>query len=70
MKSSGKIIKRIAMEEGVTITELAERLGISRQALYKRLNGGMRYDNFVECIEALGYEIHYERFKDGEADSH
>ena len=43
----------------MTITELAERIGISRQALYKRLEGGMRYESFYECIRALGYELYY-----------
>ena len=55
----GKLIKIICITEGVSITELAQRLGISRQALYKRLEGDIRFSNFVECIEALGYELYY-----------
>lgn len=59
MDKQGRMIKAICASEGITITELAERLGISRQALYKRLNGGMRYESFYECIRALGYELYY-----------
>ena len=56
---AGKLIKILCITEGVSITELANRLGISRQALYKRLEGEIRYSSFVECLEALGYELYY-----------
>ena len=59
MDKQGQMIKAICASEGITITELAERLGISRQALYKRLEGGMRYESFYECIRALGYDLYY-----------
>lgn len=55
----GRIVKAIAVRDGVSITELAERIGISRQALYKRLDGDMRARSFVECMEALGYTLYY-----------
>lgn len=55
----GRIVKAIAARDGVSLTELAERIGISRQALYKRLNGDMRARSFVECMEALGYSLYY-----------
>lgn len=55
----GRIVKAIAARDGVSITELAERIGISRQALYKRLDGDMRARSFVECMEALGYSLYY-----------
>lgn len=56
---SGKLIKMIAVNEGISLTDLAERLGISRQALYKRLNGDMRSSCFAECLTAMGYELYY-----------
>lgn len=56
---AGKLIKILCITEEVSMTELAQRLNISRQALYKRLEGGMRYENFVECMEALGYTLYY-----------
>lgn len=55
----GRIVKAIAARDGVSLTELAERIGISRQALYKRLDGEMRARSFVECMEALGYTLYY-----------
>lgn len=55
----GRIVKAIAARDGVSITELAERIGISRQALYKRLDGDMRSKSFIECMEALGYTLYY-----------
>ena len=54
---SGEIVRGIAKKEGVSLTELAERLGVSRQALYKRLGGDMRFSSFVECMESIGYEV-------------
>lgn len=55
----GRIVKAIAARDGISLTELAERIGISRQALYKRLDGEMRARSFVECMEALGYSLYY-----------
>lgn len=57
--AAGKMVKAIARAEGVSLTELSRRIGISRQALYKRLDGGMRAESFIECIEALGYSLYY-----------
>ena len=55
----GRVIKTIAMNDGVSLTELSSRLGISRQALYKRLNGDMRASSLIECLNAMGYELYY-----------
>ena len=55
----GRLIKGIAKADGISLTELSERIGISRQALYKRLDGGMKVESFVECLRALGYELYY-----------
>ena len=52
------MVKEICVREGVKISELARRLGISRQALYKRLEGGMKPESFHECIKALGYDLY------------
>lgn len=57
----GRMIKGIAKADGTSLTELSERIGISRQALYKRLDGGMKVESFVECLRALGYEVYYGR---------
>lgn len=55
----GRLIKGIAKADGISLTELSERIGISRQALYKRLDGGMKVESFVECLRALGYDLYY-----------
>lgn len=55
----GKLIKQIAVSEGVSLTELSSRIGISRQALYKRLKGRMTADSFASCLNAMGYDLYY-----------
>ncbi len=65
MKDTGKMIKEIAAEEGITMKDLAERLNITRQALYKRLDGDLRTSSFLGIMEAMGFAIYYG--KDGKA---
>lgn len=60
----GKVIKILALTEDVSMNELAGRLGITRQALYQRLEGKMYFDSAKECFKALGYDLYYG--KDGE----
>lgn len=62
--SAGRVIRVIAVTEGIKMTEIAEGLGISRQALYHRLEGNMSYESFRECLKVMGYELYYG--KDGE----
>lgn len=61
---NGRIIKVLVATEGITMTELAKRVGISRQGLYKRLRGDMMLGSFKECLNAMGYDLYYG--KDGE----
>lgn len=56
---TGRLIRVLCVTEGITMTELANRLGITRQALYKRLDGKMLLESFEECINALGYDLYY-----------
>ena len=60
---SGDEIKKILKEERMSIGELAERIGISRQAMYKRLEGNMSSASFFECLKAMNYEIEYKRME-------
>ena len=53
----GEMIKRIAEEEGIKISSVAKELGLTRQAMYKRINCDMRWSHFVETVEAMGYEV-------------
>lgn len=41
------------------VGEMSRELGISRQALYKRLNGRMKYETFSEMMKVMGYEVYY-----------
>lgn len=64
MTQIGKIIKGLATMQGMTTADLANELGISRQALNKRLNGDIRISSLKQCLETLGYELYYG--KDGQ----
>ena len=57
----GKTIRKIMIEEGVGMSELARRLNITRQTLYRRLEGDIKYSNFESIVEALGYEVRIRR---------
>ncbi len=53
----GEYIKGMAKRRGKGMGELAKDLGISRQALYKRLRGDMLVSHFSEMVEVLGGEV-------------
>lgn len=55
----GKLIKILAVTEDIPLTELAEKVGISRQAMYKRLESGMKFESAREILKALGYDLYY-----------
>ena len=54
-------LKRVLREEKKSIAEVAEMVGISRQAMYKRLEGNMSAASLYEIAEALGYEVRIEK---------
>lgn len=60
---AGTRIRAILKEDKMTMTDLAERMGVSRQALYKRCERDMTFSHFVEAMEAMGYKLYYT--KDG-----
>lgn len=54
------LIREIMKEEGISQTELSERMGCVRQNVSQLLNRNeksMRYDSFEKVVSALGYEI-------------
>ena len=61
MEKSGEVIKRLLKAEGMSIGELADRIKISRQAMYKRLEGNMSSASFFECVKEVGYEIEFKK---------
>lgn len=54
-------LKRVLREEKKSIADVAEMVGISRQAMYKRLEGNMSAASLYEIAEALGYEVRIEK---------
>lgn len=60
------IIKTMAKNQGVSLTELAGKIGITRQALYCRLDRQMKFDSFNELVEAMGGTL-YVAFPGGNA---
>lgn len=55
----GKLIRVLAMTEDVSMTELAKRIGITRQGLYKRLDHGIEFEDVQEIFDILGYDLYY-----------
>lgn len=57
-----EMIKYLMDTESVSYTELGERLNMSRQAIWARLNGGKGDDVFMghaaEMAEAMGYRVY------------
>ncbi len=54
------ILRKLIKEADITQQELADKLGITRQALNQVLTRneyGVRYETFLRIIEALGYEL-------------
>lgn len=43
--------------EKVTKTELANRLGICRQAVYSKLGSNMSVNCLIDVLNALGYDL-------------
>lgn len=62
---SGKVIEEIMKADKITFKTISDKIGITvpgvSQAV-KRPNG-MRIDNFVEILDALGYEVIVKRGK-------
>lgn len=56
-KEGRERLRLIMKESGVTMSEVAERIGISRQAMYKRMSGNMSLESFCEIADVLGYEV-------------
>ena len=50
-------IKEICAEKGVTLQELAKRLGIRYQSLYESVNGNPSLSRLKEIANALGVDV-------------
>jgi transcriptional regulator with XRE-family HTH domain len=56
-------IKEVMKDKGVTVQEIAKKLGISRVALSYQLNGSPRLDTLQKIADALDVNI-LDLFKD------
>lgn len=66
MDPAGEIIRRMLEQKDVSVSELAKRVGKAQNTVSAALkSNNMGFENFVEYVEALGYEI---VFEDNEGD--
>ena len=62
-----KEMKKLCIDEGTTLTELAENIGTSKQYMSRMLGKGTLVNaKLVEALEALGYDIEIKFVKRGE----
>ena len=60
----GELVKKLARREGITLSELATRVGKTISALSMNLKSDIKLKDVKKYAEALGYKIIVE--KDGE----
>ncbi|MBR6102662.1 MAG: helix-turn-helix transcriptional regulator [Ruminococcus sp.] len=60
MEPVGEIIRRAMKQKGVTVNELARRVGKAQNTISMALKkSNMSYETFASYMEALGYKIVY-----------
>ena len=64
-KQSNMRIKEILKERGMSVNELAERLGVSRQALSRQINGKLLVETAQRIADALDVPL-WQLFTDSE----
>lgn len=55
-------VKEILKEKGISVSELADMLGVSRQALHRQMQGRLLVGTAQKMADALGVEL-WELFK-------
>lgn len=60
LKHLGKELKKLLIEQDITIAQFAEMLGVSRQAASRYLNGKATLDNTLAVFGVLGKDISLE----------
>lgn len=62
-----KEMKKLCIDEGTTLTEVAEEIGTSKQYMSRMLSKGTLVNaKLVEALEALGYDVEINFVKRGE----
>ena len=60
-----RIIKRLSTASHTTMLDIAKRLGISPQGLYKALRGNISFNAMSDAIEECGYILLIGKMVDG-----
>lgn len=58
-------IREIMLEKGISVNEMSEKLGITRQSFYSIVNGNPTMSTLTKIAEILGVTVK-ELFEDGE----
>lgn len=53
MQKNGLKIKEIMQEKGISVTQMSEKLGVTRQSLYRCLNRNPTMNRLKEIAEIL-----------------
>lgn len=62
-----KEIKKLCIDEGTTLTEMAENIGTSKQYMSRMLGKGTLVNaKLVEALEAMGYDVEIHFVKRGD----
>ncbi len=56
-------IREVMLEKGISVNEMSEKLGITRQSFYSIVNGNPTMDTLIRIAKFLGVNIK-ELFKD------
>jgi transcriptional regulator with XRE-family HTH domain len=63
MKENKLRIREVMLEKGISVNEMSEKLGITRQSFYSIVNGNPTMDTLTKIAEILGVTVK-ELFRD------
>lgn len=50
-------IREVMLEKGISVNEMSEKLGITRQSFYSIVNGNPTMDTLIRIAKILGVDI-------------
>lgn len=63
MKENKLRIREVMLEKGISVNEMSEKLGITRQSFYSIVNGNPTMDTLIRIAKILGVTVK-QLFKD------
>lgn len=57
MKEKKLRIREVMLEKGISVNEMSEKLGITRQSFYSIVNGNPTMDTLIRIAKILGVNI-------------